>query len=799
MLRNYLLIAFRNLSRHKFYSIINIFGLALGMSVCLIMLTVINDIYSYDSFHPHPERTYRITTRVSTASDLVHCARSPLPLGNTLNSNYPFIEQVVRIYPAEVIRRSEVTYEDKTLPMPGAFADDSFFDVFGFTLASGNAEKALAEPYSVVLTSAAATKLFGEKEALGETLSLGKLGDFKVTGVLAKPPQNTHLHYELYTSLNTVPLLEAAGKIDRILESWKEYDAGFSYVLLKPEASVETLIASLPPIAQRGMKTFEFNSKGTAKSYAFAVQAVDAIVPTSLYMDTWAGMSVSGLMVFSGIALAILLIASFNYTNLSVARSLRRAKEVGIRKVTGATRRNILYQFLSESVLFSLFALLLSFLFTEILFLNPSFSQLVAGVALDVELVLWFLAFSVGVGLLVGFLPAMLFSQINTIQALKSLAGHTFFKVGTWRKGLIVAQFSISLVFVIFVLVTYQQSNYVATANNGYDRDNIITVDLQDINHELVASKLEAHTNVQEVTAASGNFGLTFGSPLEVQKQRGDEPIFLTQYAIDPNFVPTMGIKLLAGKNLPKHNSFTDALHIILNAKAAQVLGMGSANQAVGANLWLSDSLPVEVVGVVDDFHYLSLKHPIGPMALRYYPGDFRILNLKVKDPYDTSFEAFLQKSWVDLGSTLPLQYYVYEDQFFEKWIHAEETTFVGSLAAMAIFIACLGLLGVVMYSMETRIKEIGIRKVIGASAVSLTTLLSQDFLKLLFLAGAFALPAGYWAGTVFLQEYAYRITIGVELLSVGFGIVLLLGLVIISSQTIRAALANPVDSLRNE
>jgi putative ABC transport system permease protein len=522
-------------------------------------------------------------------------------------------------------------------------------------------------------------------------------------------------------------------------------------------------------------------------------------MPTSLFMDSWAGMSVSGVLMFSGIALAILLIATFNYTNLSVARSIRRAKEVGIRKVTGATRAHIFAQFLSESVLSALLALLFAFFLTKILVLNAGFSRLVSGIEVDAVLLLWFLIFSICVGLMAGTLPALLFSKINSIQALKNLAGIKLLKVGTLRKSLIVIQFSVSLVFVIVLLVVYRQSDYVATADNGYNRENIISVALQGVDYALVSSKLAAHAQVEKATAASGNFGLGFGQPVELQKQQGEESARFAQYSVDGQFIPTMELTLLAGQNFPKDVSAENSPYIILNEKALQVLGLGTPAEAIGEALWLNDSLPVEVIGVVQDFHYLSLKHPIGPLVLQYHPDEFNILNLKVSDPNNASFRAYLQETWKELDPLHPVEYYVYEEQFYDKWIHAQDTTFMGSFAFMAIFIACMGLLGVVMFSMETRIKEIGIRKVIGASVGSLTLLLSKDFLKLILIAAVFALPLGYWIGNLFLQEYAYRIMLGIKLLSLGFGIVLLLGLMIVSSQTVKAALANPVDSLRNE
>ncbi len=795
MIRNYFTIALRNLIRHKFLSFINIFGLAMGMSVSVIILILIQDQFSYDTFHPYPDRTFRITSQVVFKEGGVdHYASSPLPLAKALTENYSFIENSVRVYPAI---QASVSYKNKDIFINnGAFVDASFFEVFGFSLAKGNPDDALAQPNSVVLSYATASKFFGSENPLGKIVAIEGLGNFTITGVLKNLKQKSHIEYEIFASMVSVPVLEQTKKLKTTLNQWNNYSSGYTYILVKPEVDETYLTNSLSGVSKRTLKTFSF--KGNEREYTFKAQSLKDITPGNLTLETGAGMSIESLVSLSIIAFTILLIASFNYTNLIVARSINRAKEVGIRKIVGAVRHQIFAQFLVESILLSFIALLFAFILSYLIPLNLSLSQEMSGIRFSGAFLLWVFLFSVFVGLLTGVLPAWLLSKIGPIQALKNVSKVKLLKGLNLRKTLIVIQFSLSLIFIINLLVFYEQSNYMVTADYGFNRKNIITIDLQGNDYKLLSNEIGRHANVASISLSSGKLGFnsSYGT---IQKQKTQSPIDLNYYIVDQNFVQDFELELIAGHSFPKDLSATTERAVILNEKALQILNLGLPGEAIGKVVWMNDSIQAQVIGVLKDFKFQSFKHAITPLALRYKPAEFRYLIVKVHDHSIQGVLSHIQNVWRQFDIFHPLEYTVYEQEFYKHHSHKADITLIGTFALMAVFISCLGLLGMVMYTMENRIKEVGIRKVLGASTITIVILLSKDFLKLLAIAGLIASPIGYLLGNQFLNTFTYKINFSVGLLLLSLLTMLFLGIITICSQTIKAATVNPINSIRNE
>lgn len=802
MLQNYLKIAYRNLFRHKLFSFINIFGLALSMSIGLIVLMIIKKQFEYDTFHPYPERTFRLITEVqSKEGDRRRLAATPLALGEELQREYGFVDKTVRLYPSI---NTEASDGKKKLEMRGTFADSSFFDVFGFALAFGNPTMALREPYSVVLTEETADKFSGSKRGdneslVGKTLALDGYGDFRITGILKKTDQLSHIDFPLIASMSTVPSLVQRQKLDSLVTGWNYYDMGYTYVLLKPGTKKEKLAAILPGIAKKALTTFEF--KSNEKAYSFEAQALGDITPgEELWRVTgFEGRSLQDLVLMSAFVFIILLMACFNYVNLSIARSLSRAKEVGIRKVAGAFRHHLFAQFLTESVLTALLALLLAYAIMPWVPLSPGLEREIAGVEPDFALFVWFLIFSVFVGLLAGAFPAGLLSAFPPVQVLKSLSGVKLFKGMALRKTFVVVQFSLSLVFMIFLTVMYQQTNYMAAADYGFNQKNMINVRLQGRPHQSLANEISRISGVERVAAMSHPLGFHASGTVQTRNGEGETPVRLSYYAVDRNFVPNLGLTLVAGRNFPEVLSAQREQWVLVNQKALAALKLGTPTEAIGKTLWLSDSTQVQVLGVLGDFHFESLKFPVLPLALRYKPDEFHYLRVQVAGQNLVATVARLEEVWKRFDSANPLEYGIFDEKLREQYLHLEEMRFFGFLAVMALTIASLGLLGMVTFTVEVRTKEVGIRKVMGADVGNLILLLSKDFAYLLILAGLISLPLGYWLGDQFLNSYANRTSIGVGSLLWGFLVMLGLGLFIICSQTFRAASANPVKALRSE
>ncbi len=798
MLNHYLIVSFRNLRRHKVVTLINIFGLSMGMSVCLLVLMLIKNQLSYDNFHPYPERTFRILTSVSNEMDASVFATSPLPLARELAADYPFVERSVQVHPAPALSNVKTNNGRKEIQLRGAFVSESFFSVFGFPLESGNPNQALAQPNSIVMTREAATRLFNDNDPVGKTVSLQDLGNFVITGVLAEANLQTHLDYEILVSMASLPILEKTGKIEAILNEWSKYEGSYTYVLLKESTDLKKLSGALPAIANNAMKTFDFKVNGL--KYAFQTQPLgDITVSRGYFNEPNIGMSFESLAGMSTIALIILLIGTFNYTNLAIARFVNRAKEVGVRKVAGANRRHIIIQFLFESVLLTLISLVSAYFIAKAIPLNEHVTQIVSRIKLDFTLIALLVSFSLLVGILAGLPPALWLSRITSAQALNSMAGTRLLQGINVRKTFIVVQFVFSLVAIINLLVMYQQTQFAATGEYGYNRKGVISIDLMAGRYQALRDEVAKHSEVTQVSAMSGNFGFDMGGRCNMQRQKGDNQVGMYYFAVDQGVVPMMGLTMMAGTNFGDNLSSTAEQYVLLNEESLKVLNLGTPAAAVGRSLWMNDSTLVQVAGVVKNFHFHRFKFPMAPLVLRYIPNEFRCLNVRLKSADSNAFIAYLDKVWKQFDKSTPLSWYDFEKRFYEHQSHMKDIMLFGTFALLCLLISCLGLLGVVMYTVSKRTKEISIRKVLGASPASVTLLLTKEFLKLILIAALIALPAGYLSGSMYLSNYAYRVNLGVHQMAVSFLIVLVIGIITIASQTIRAARVHPARGLQSE
>jgi putative ABC transport system permease protein len=443
-------------------------------------------------------------------------------------------------------------------------------------------------------------------------------------------------------------------------------------------------------------------------------------------------------------------------------------------------------------------ALVAAYLLLPALGAIGKFEEILAGVNKDISLFVWFLVFSLGVGLLAGALPAWILSGYKPVQVLKNVSGMKLIKHMTLRKGLVVFQFSLSLIFRMILLVYYQQSHYMVTADYGYSRENILTIPLQGVPHGVAASELGRISEVERIAAVSGNFGY-HANLCKLGKQKGEEPQDVNYYAVDQHFIPNMQVRLIAGSNFPAKLSDTHEQFVILNKKAVEALNLGTPQEAIGKAVWLNDSLEVQVAGVLNDFNFQNFKRSIGPLALRYKPDEFTELQVKIQSSDLQPAIAAFTKIWKSIDPVHSFEYTLFDKEYTERQMHGEDLKQISFFALMALSIACLGLLGMVTYTAQTRTKEVGIRKVMGASIWQMVLLLSKEYLKLLVIAACIALPVGYFAGSELLNHFAYRIDLGLGTLLLGFIVMLTLGLLTISSQTFKAASANPVNSLRNE
>ncbi|MFB3133916.1 MAG: ABC transporter permease [Rhodothermales bacterium] len=802
MLKNYFKISLRNLKKQKGYSFINITGLAVGMACCLLIALFVRDELSYDRYHDHADRVFRISRAWydEAGQPTLQFAMISPAIGPTLEEEMPEVRHAVRLGQFG----SLVSYEDQHFREPRFFfAEAALFELFTIPFVQGDASTALTEPYTVVLTEAMAEKYFGADDPIGKVLRLNDTFDLRVTGVVENAPTNTHFHYDFLASFATLTAQPwAAGWAT----TWGSNNSFPTYVLLEEGADPAALEAKFPAFLDR-----HYVLHHGASSKIFLQPVSEIHLHSHLDAELEPNGNVTYVYLFTAIALFILLIACFNFMNLATARATKRAREVGLRKVLGAERKQLVGQFLGESTLLTLVALVFAAMLAE-LFL-PAFNTL-AGKELqlfgnDVPFVLLGLAgIALFTGLVAGCYPAFFLSAFQPAVVLKNATG------GAWRSrvrtALVVTQFAISIVLIVGVGIIVKQLNYVQTKSLGFDEDQIVIVRTtramrQDF--EAFRTRLLEHPGVLAVTASEAVPSGQLRNSINVQADVGGQikPFdSLPLLAVDHDFTKTYGMDIVAGRAFSKDIASDSTQAFVLNESAVRRLGWASAEEAVGKFFMLeSENLRDrrgQVIGVVKDFHFESLHERVTPLVMYIRPALYWRAAIKIAAADMPETLGFLEARWQEYVPEAPLSY-SFIDQRFAQLYQAEERfgKVVSYFAALAIMIACLGLFGLASFAAEQRTKEVGVRKVLGASVGGIVLLLSKDFTRVVLIAFLVACPLAYLAMNQWLDTFAYRIGISWWIF-LGAGLATLaIALATVSYQAIRVALADPVKALRYE
>jgi putative ABC transport system permease protein len=798
MLKNYFKIALRTLLKNRLTSFINIFGLGLSMSVGLMIMIRLQDALSYDKFHPLPERTYRLTSDYNKKNgEQWQMASTPLPLNTALGKETNAIESVVTIYPA---LNGKAIAEGKEIYIGAAFTEPSFFKIFGFSLAQGNPATALQQPNSIIINKTTAEKFFGSHEAIGKVINMENGTSFIVTGVLNNAPGKSHITYDAYASYSSITQIEKDKMLPEKSEDWYAFNAAYTYVLLKKGATRSLLQSKLNTIAN------ELNRNNKEGVVAFHVQPLNKITPGHDYLsnDISNGSSWTKIYFEMGIALLILLAACFNYTNLTIARALTRAREVGIRKIVGAKRSQVFTQYIFESVLLSLLSfcfawIILSFIIRFAPF-NDDYEFMPAAFQYNGKFLCWSVAYAVFTGLIAGSSPAWILSGFTPLRVLKNLSTARILGKVSLQKSLIVFQYSLSLVMIIFLFVFYKQFSFMAHAEPGFKKDNVLVVPINGINEKIAAQKIANVSGVRSVSAMSAKFSKHFsGLNIPVWLSNKKDPVTLNYYYADENFVPSMKFQFVAGKVFRGASEDGKEQYILLNEKAAQALGFKESHKAVGQKLWLNDTTQAEITGVLKDFNYENAGKPIRPLAFRSKKDSYSYLYIGTEGRDKKSMEERVKTALNNLTSSQSFSTSWLDDDLDKTNSQTATISLLGFLGFIALAIATLGLLGLVVYTVEVKGKEISIRKIIGASEKQLVSILSKDFIRLLLIAGLIAMPVGWLLAYLFLQNFSLRTEFGFINVMMCFLFLLIVGLFTIMSQTYKAATASPVKSLRTE
>ena len=793
MIKNYLTVAIRNIARNKPFSAINILGLAIGMACCILILLYVQDELSYDQHHEHAHRIYRVASESKVAGVLSQYAVTPLPMGPALVKAYPEVIEAVRFSRADPKTLVEDQHDHFFYENGVVFTDPIFFEVFNFPLSQGNPETAFSEPYSVVITETIAQKYFGEQNPMGQTLSFNDKA-FKVTGVLKDTAHNSHFQFNLLAS-----------PMSRDHQSnWQRHDF-YTYLLLQKRDSAQGLEAKLSDFIEA--------HAGELLKGGFARYFLQPLTDIHLYSNLAGEMSKNSdiryVYLFLIIALFVLILACVNFMNLSTARSATRSKEVGMRKVVGANRTQLIHQFMGESILLALLALLFAVALVEVsLSAFNAFIQreLVLDYTGNWHVVLVLLGVVLFAGLISGIYPALFLSAFQPVEVLKSTLRRGL-KTSCSRKTLVVFQFVISIILIIGTVVVYHQADYIRNKKLGFNKEQVIVMPYPGMQvTERYKSRLSGYANVLSTSTSSNIPGRQFPtsqfrSPVDGTSQDGFQ---MNMIVVDREFISTYGLELIEGKDFSKDMMNDGEGELILNEAAMRHFGWTSCVDKEVENIWPEGGkmkvwYREEVVGVVKDFHYQSLHHEIEPLIIRTGRW-FEYFAIRIRSDDVAGTLSFLKAQWKEIAPNKPFDYFFLDDDY-DKLYRAEKQigTLFGLFSILAISVASLGLFGLASFTAQLRIKEIGIRKVLGASVSNLVLMLSKEFALLVGIANLIAWPIAYYAMHRWLQDFAYRIDLELWAFVLSGFLALFIALTTVSYQAYKVARTNPVDALRYE
>ncbi|MBC2844722.1 ABC transporter permease [Winogradskyella flava] len=792
MIKNYFKIAFRNLFKHIGFTALNISGLAIGMTAGFLVLLYVSFELSYDKMHEKSDSIYRIVADIKTPSETIEASIAAWPVAPALEQEFPEILKSTRVMNLNltVVKNNKKVIEEDVVAV-----DSSFFEIFDFELVKGDKTQILKQPNSLVLSETIANKYFGQDNPIGQNLELEGFDDLGVvTGVMKEIPENSQIQADIVMSMITF----TASPSDRD-EQWGSYDPSH-YVLTSESVNPKDLESKFPAFIEKR------TGDQMRQSQMFVTLFLEPF--SDVYLKSSRGGNITGninnVYIFSIIGIFILLIASINYINLATARSVERAREVGIRKVVGAQKNQLAFQFISESVVVCLLAFLLAVGLTALSL--PYFNALAgktvsSGIFTEPVNILYLFLIALSIGVVAGIYPAIVLSSFRPVSVLKGS-----FSKGSkgvlLRKSLVVVQFTISIALIIGTIIIYNQMQYMRNQDLGFNKEHTLVIPTQIGNsQDALKTSISAIPGVKGIALASSVPGS--GNPAaysEIENQNGDLQVAnLDLYFVNEDYIPQLGMEVVAGRAFSRDFASDSTQAMIINEKAVSLLGYTNAKDAIGARYqqWGSNG---QIIGVVKDFNFRSLQQDIAPITMRLDPNSTNIMTVKIASNNITQTIGAIEKTWLSMMPADPFEYY-FLDELFDEQYEAEEDfgNLFLSFALLAIFISCLGLLGLAAHSTIQRKKEIGIRKVIGASVGSIVNLLSKDFIKLVGIAFVISAPLAWYAMHNWLEDFAYKIDIEWWMFIMAGVIAITIALATVSFQAIKSATTNPVKSLRTE
>jgi putative ABC transport system permease protein len=777
MIKHNLKIALRILWKNKLFSVVNILSLSLSMAVGLILFTGIKATLDTDHFHPGLNQIVRILTQETKDGVQTQWATAPLPLATQIES-VSLVEETVKV---RLAGKHNLQTDKGDIPIDIKFSEPSFFDVFGFKLLSGDAQSLTNNPTALFLTEETAKKIFGKANAVGQTVQFENLGAYTVGGIIQDPPLETHLPIEAMLSMNAAELLEKKGAINNISQNWNDYKSYAIYARLKSKENIKQLNTTLQ----------SYKRKLDKSNLQFLAQSIEDITPTNgdIKNDRNAGITWGDLKTQLLLILTLTLLSAFNYISLSLARAFSRAKEVGVRKTIGATRGQVIGQFLMEAILISILALLFTVPCVGILtHYVPDMDDVVF--SWDPGLILALLIYAVITGLVAGAFPSRLLSAFQPIQILRKMKNIKLFQGVAIYKVLNVVQFSVTIMLMILVVIVADYDRKNNAIINSTVSPNVLTLDLKGEKYKNLQNEINQLSQVETTLATNWYY-----EPIKMGKDSvtiNDKTLEINYVSIDPKTIGTEGISLKSGQNFPDNLPQSTEQFVLVNEAAAELLKSESEN-ILGQNLLL-DSVSVQVIGIMPN----EIIGQQLPLMYRYLPNEISTLTIKIQPNTGLEVTKAIQSIWKNSFPDKTANIQNLKDHRYSGEISGE-LEIVGGSALIVLIIAALGILGMASYSVEIRTKELGVRKVLGANKIKLVLIVTKNFGILILIAGLIGVPAGLFCGQLLRSEMGSQLDLGLINLSIGFGLVAILGLLTVLSQTIRAGQVEPVKVLKAE
>ncbi len=798
MIKNYLKLSFRNLLRNKTYSFINVFGLSVGIASCILIILYVQNEFSYDKFNKNYKNIYRVCANLNWFGTKGKTPVSSANLGPALKENFREVENYARIYDLSTVKQLIRGNKKSFFEYGLIYSDSSFFSIFSYNLIGGNRYRALTDPFSVVITKSIAEKYFGIHDPLGKVIQIvrsnGKTFDFKVTGIMSDPPANSSLQFKFIASFKSLYTKE-----------WNYSDIGkwdqlsfYTYILLSGKSTAQSLEAKLPAFLKR-----QPGSEDAVKTMGvslFLQPLEDIHLFSNFGFQDPSATDVDSLYILSAIAAFLLLIASINFVNLSTARYTKRTKEIGVRKVMGAVRMQLIRQFMSESILMSSIATAFAVILVEftIPFTKDFMGKELGFYLINAELTpLILLSGAVLIGVIAGLYPALIFASFKTDSILRN----TFQSAGTGgiiKKGMVALQFTISIALIISTILVQLQMKYIHEADLGFNKNNVVVIPL--INKEtadhagLYCTEVRQNPDIMMASAASSIPGeINMASVFKTSGNKSEE-LWMNKIYCDPDYLKTLDLKVQEG-TVPE---FSENGHeVIINEAAQSKLGL---KNAVGRELITGYGGKLKIAAVIKDYNFQSLHDKISPLVLQMIPTGSGYILCRIRPSKYSSTVNFLKNKWAEVNRDVPFEYTFLDDNLNKLYV--KESRFGGVVnifSGLAILIACLGLLGLSSFSIEQRTKEIGIRKVLGATIPGIINLVTKEFVVIVLISNIAAWPAAYFFINKWLRNFAFKVEINLWVFVLAGALALLIALATVSFHAIKAATSNPIEAIRYE